>query len=291
VSLSRRGLLAASALSGLLAGCGARSDPGDAATSTTPPTLRPPAPTRIRYGTAAESQFAELGMPPGSPLGTVVLIHGGYWHPQYGLELMRPLARALNRLGYASWNIEYRRIGAGGGVPTTLEDVAAAIDRLEGDGLPPRLTTGVALLGHSAGGHLAAWAASRTDDTPGGAPRVPVRGAISLAGVLDLTRAASSARSGGPVTAFLGGTPGEAPERYAMADPALLVPAPCPVWATYAEDDTVVPPEQSLRYVELARAAGGEAEVVRVPGDHFTLIDPGAESFATIKGLLTEAVT
>lgn len=284
MNLSRRGVLTAGTLSGLLAGCGPTSE----TESRKPPATTIPRAQRIAYGTD-DSQFAELWMPSGDSLGTVLLLHGGYWYPQYGLELMRPLATRLNQLGFATWNVEYRRTGAGGGVPTTLQDVAAAMDRLGGKGLPAGIASRVVLLGHSAGGHLAGWAASRTSDTPGGAPQVPLVGSISLSGLLDLSTAASDPRSSGPVTEFLGGTPTEVPERYAEADPALLVPASCRVWATYAEDDAVVSPEQSTLYVEAATAAGGEVEAVRVPGDHFTLIDPQAESFTTIRGLLTKA--
>src|SRR5213079_2078672 len=104
--------------------------------------------------------------------------------------------------GFATWNVAYRRVGSGGGFPTTFEDVATAIDRLD----TPHLPTPV-VVGHSAGGHLAVWAASRSSRTPGGAPRVPLRGAISLSGLLDLTEAARAPRSLGPTTGFMGGTP------------------------------------------------------------------------------------
>jgi acetyl esterase/lipase len=226
-------------------------------------------------------------MPTGDLKATVVLLHGGYWLPQYGLDLMDPLAVRFTELGFATWNVEYRRTGAGGGFPATLTDVASAVDRLAGQGLPPRLTDNVILLGHSAGGHLAAWAASRSGSTPGGAAKVPLGGAISLSGVLDLTLAATEPRSRGPVTAFVGGTPAEVPERYALADPARLVPPHCPVWAVHAEDDEVVPAVQSTTYARLAQAAGGRVEALSVPGDHFTLIDPESEAFPTIQHLVT----
>ena len=87
----------------------------------------------------------------------------------------------------------------------------------------------------------------------------------------------------------MGGTPAEEPDAYAVADPALLVPAACPVWAVQAADDQVVSAEQSTRYVAAARAAGGAAKAVTVPGDHFALIDPGAEAFPTIRKLVAEA--
>jgi acetyl esterase/lipase len=244
---------------------------------------------RIRYGEADDAQFADLRMPEDDPLATVVLLHGGYWLPQYGLDLMDPLATTLTGLGYATWNVEYRRTSAGGGFPNTLTDVAAAVDRLAGPGLPTGLSDTVVLLGHSAGGHLAAWAASRRSTTPGGAAKVPLTGMISLSGVLELTEAASDPPSSEPVIAFMGGTPTQAPARYPLADPSRLVPASCPVWAVHAEDDVVVSASQSSGYVQRARAAGGRAELVSVPGDHFTLIDPSSQAFPTVKRLVGDA--
>jgi acetyl esterase/lipase len=283
--LSRRSLLAAAGLSGVgvLAGCRGTQ-------RRTAPRARSAKAQRIRYGEAHGSQFAELRVPAGTSLGTVVLLHGGYWLAQYGLDLMDPLAERFTELGYATWNVEYRRTSDGGGYPHTLLDVAAAVDRLDGPGLPRGLADEVVLVGHSAGGHLAAWSASRSARTPGGVPAFPLRGAVSLSGVLDLTRAAASPASSSPVTALMGGTPEERPEEYALADPALLVPATCPVWAAQAEHDGVVPPEQSTSYVARARAAGGTAENVPLPGDHFSIISPDTSSFPTIERLVADAL-
>ena len=164
-------MLAATAAGVLLAGC------GEDATASPSPSARKS--QRVRYGDR-DDQFADLRLPDGDPVATLVLLHGGYWQPGYGLELMKPLAERFTDLGYATWNVEYRHTGDH--VEATLSDVAAAMDRL---GRPARRrasTEDVVLLGHSAGGHLAAWAASRTADTPGGKPRAAVRGAVSLSG-------------------------------------------------------------------------------------------------------------
>ena len=286
MTLTRRGLLVASGVSGLLVGC------GNPTTSTPPPLPERSAPegsTRIRYGEDHGSQFAELRMPARDPRATVVILHGGYWYAQYGLEQTHSMATELADLGFATWNVEYRGTGGGGGFPNTLNDVAAAVDRLGGDGLPAGLADNVVFVGHSAGGHLAVWAASRNDRTPGGEPEVRPRGAISLAGILDLVRSGSASGSSVPVGAFMGGSPTEVPEDYALADPARLVPAACPVWAVHAERDEVVPAEQSTSYVALAKAAGGTVHRVVVPGDHVAVIDPDAPSFATIHRLILEA--
>lgn len=286
--LGRRGLLTSAALSGLLLGCGTDTDPrGSRAAAKV---------RRVRYGEDHPDQFAELRMPDRAPLATVVLLHGGYWRPEYGLDQLDPLAERFTALGFATWNVEYRRTDAGGGVPATLEDAAAAVDRLAGPGLPAGLSRKVVVVGHSAGGHLAAWVASRNATTPGGVPAFPLRGSVSLCGVLDLTRAATRPGSADPVAAFVGGTPDEVPENYAAADPALLVPPSCPVWAVQATEDEVVPAEQATRYVDRATRAtravrdGGEVTHVPVPGDHVAVIDPGSSAFATIRRIVTMAV-
>ena len=222
------------------------------------------------------SQFAELRIPAEDSKGTVVLLHGGAWLPEYGVSELERLADRLTELGFVTWNVEYRRIGVGGGVPNTLLDVAAGVDRLGGEGLPAGIADRVVLVGHSAGGHLSAWAASRSPATPGGAPLVRARGAISLAGILALTHGGDDPALADTVANFVGGRPVDVPERYAVADPAQLVPASCPVWAVRADNDELVPADQSARYVRAAKAAGGNAEEVVVPGDHDSIADPDA---------------
>lgn len=238
---------------------------------------------RVDYG-ADPQQYADLRLPTGTPKGTIVLVHGGYWQAGYGADLMDPLAEAFTGDGYATWNLEYRRVGSGGGFPATFEDVAAGIDRLGEEDLPPAYA-----VGHSAGGHLAAWAASRTAATPGGPPRAAPIGVASLGGLLDLTRAAEVAGSAGPTRSLMGGAPDQVADRYRLGDPALLVPASCPVAACAAVGDTVVPAEQARRYVAASRRAGGRATYVDLPGDHFTLIDPASDDFPTIAALVARA--
>jgi acetyl esterase/lipase len=210
------------------------------------------------------SQFGELYLPAGEgPFPVAVVIHGGFWKAQYGRKLMHPLCRDLAARGWAAWNLEYRRLGrlSGGGWPRTFEDVAAAIDHLP-DVLAPLDLTRVVAIGHSAGGHLAALAATRE------APRVPVTGVVSQAGVLDLEKAWEWRLSGGVVRRFLGGTPG--PERYAAASPAARLPLGAPALLTHGGKDDIVPPAMSE---EFARATG--CDLVLLPDeDHFGHLDP-----------------
>lgn len=232
---------------------------------------------RIAYG-ADPSQFGELTLPVGIPRGVVVVVHGGFWKARYDLSLGRPLAAALAEAGWAAWNLEYRRVpappqpldadvpGGGGGAPQTLDDVAAGIDLLRTLDLD---LSRVITLGHSAGGHLAVWAAGRTrlSRWAGG---VPVTAAISQAGVLDLQAAHADQLGEGAVARFLGHPPGPADE---IADPRQQVPLDVPVWCLHGRDDDIVPLSQSADYVAAASAAGAQAELVEVPGDHFVVID------------------
>ncbi|MDQ0736715.1 acetyl esterase/lipase [Arthrobacter agilis] len=251
------------------------------------------APQRYGYG-ADPSQFADLYLPaPGLTVrGVVVLIHGGYWRSTYGAELGEPLAQDLTGRGYACWNLEYRRAGNGGGWPATFDDVAAGIDALAGAAAEHGLDLGsTTALGHSAGGHLAVWAAGRAGlppEAPGaGTPGVPLTAVISQAGVLDL-RAARELRLSDDAVENLLGAPEDA-ERYRLADPMTAIPLDVPVYAVHGTKDTTVPLGQSEGYVAAATAAGAVAELVLTPGDHFAVITPGSEDWERIVGLLDAA--
>lgn len=225
----------------------------------------------ITYGDDA-SQFAELTRAQGASKGVVVVIHGGFWKSLYDLSLGRPLAASLATHGWAAYNIEYRRVGNGGGWPNTFDDVSAAVDALAGvDGLD---TSTVVTLGHSAGGHLALLAAGRM------APTIPVTAAISQAGVLDLTAASEENLGSSAVKAFMGG------DAFAQADPMTQIPLSVPVRCIHGVDDDIVPISQSIGYVERAKQAGGDAELIRVEGDHFVVINPSSQAWVrTLKVL------
>ena len=214
---------------------------------------------RIPYG-PGEHQFVDRYR--GDRAGTVVLLHGGFWRARVGLDHIAPVALDLHARGFAVANVEYRRVGQGDW-PATLDDVAAAVSSIEGSRV---------VVGHSAGGHLAAWVASR----------VPVQGVVSLAGVLTLADAAREGIGSGAAVDFVGGTPDEVPERYALADPSAHLPLGVPVRAVHAPADDRVPIDISRRYVERAREAGDDAAFVEVEGDHFTLVDPAHATWPTI---------
>lgn len=280
MTISRRGVLAAAgstALAGLVAACGG-SKKADAKKAGAPATTGPGL-KKIAYADQHADQYGVLGLPKGTPLGLMVLVHGGYWLEQYGASLMDPMATDLRRRGYATWNLEYRRIGDGGGYPATFTDVAAGIDHSAALGLGDLPVT---TIGHSAGGHLAVWAASRTSATPGGSPAVVASRTLSLSGVLDLRTAAAQGLGGGAAEQLMGGTPTSKAAEYALADPVELAPAKGTVVAVHAASDEVVPRSQSTDYIAADRATGGTVSLVLVPGGHFDLIDPASTAWAQI---------
>jgi acetyl esterase/lipase len=228
------------------------------------------------------AQFAELTLPDGTPKGVVVVVHGGFWKAAYDVSLGRPLAASLAEHGWAAWNVEYRRVGNGGGYPATFDDIAAAIDALHA--LPEALPLDrVITLGHSAGGHLATWAASR-----GRFPRWPAKvalsGVVSQAGVVDLEAAYEEDLGTGAVAHFLGHRPG--PDD-APLDPRRQVPLDVPVHCIHGTLDDSVPLSQSEGYVAAARAAGGAADLTIVEGgDHFVLIDPTSDAWRRTLAIL-----
>jgi acetyl esterase/lipase len=238
----------------------------------------------IRYG-EEPSQFGRLRVPGRrfSAPPVVVLIHGGFWRDEYGLDLMDPLADDLDRRGYATWNIEYRRVDEpGGGYPGTLIDVATAIDKLVrlADIYTVDLAN-VALVGHSSGGHLALWAAMRGSlavGQPGASPSVVPRLGIGLGPVVNLRRADAEALGGDAVAQFIGGHFAEYPDRYGIAAPPTAAGVKLAV--VRGSDDDIVP----ARFTEYPLAT--DVETIDTAGDHFALIDPKSVAWSEVITLL-----
>ena len=245
----------------------------------------------VPYGPTGREAIADrvgdLWLPDGpGPHPVATVIHGGFWRARYDRHLMDDISADLARRGWAAWNIEYRRVGAGGGWPTTFEDVALALDLLAG--LAPehdldldRLVT----IGHSAGGHLAVWAAFRhriDRGCPGADPRVRPVLAVGQAAVVDLQRAAADALGAGAVIDLMGGGPDEVPDRYAVASPSELLPVGVPTVLVHAPGDDLVPLSQSEGFAEAAVTQGDDADLVVVPGAHFEHIDPTTEAWTAV---------
>lgn len=236
----------------------------------------------VRYGDAPQ-QFAELKLPDESSYGdglypVIVFIHGGFWRNAFDLSLAQPQAADARSNGYATWNIEYRRVGdPGGGYPGTLDDVGAAIDALARVDAPVDLDR-VAVVGHSAGGHLALWVGQRDD------PTVTPKLVVGQAPVADLGNSLELGR--GAVIDFMGGTPDELPDAYDAADPARRLPIRVPQLIVQGDADDIVPPA----YVEPYAETSGADFLVFDGADHFDVIDPAHPSWAATLVAIGDAV-
>lgn len=260
-----------------------------------------PSPTKvIPYGPARE-QHAELWSPAGlGPHKVVIMIHGGCWLGSLpGTELMAYASEDLRRRGIAVWNIEYRRIGGtGGGYPGTFEDVGHVIDHLRAIAPTENLDLGhVVAVGHSAGGHLALWAAARArlprQDRLFTAHALPIKGVISLAGIADLAayRAHGPAACGGPGTIDrLVGADGRTGENlYANTSPAALLPLGVRQVIVSGALDPIVPMRFGEAYAAQAKGAGDKVQILNIAAaGHFELIDPTAEAWHQIEPAIEE---
>lgn len=252
--------------------------------------LAPPADARIAYGPDA-MQFGELRLPMAGagPHPVVVLLHGGYWRARYDLAYFGHAAADLTARGYATWNLEYRRVGnPGGGWPGTFLDVAAGMEAVRTLAASHPLDLDrVVVLGHSAGGHLALWVAARPNISPESAvyrpdPLLP-KAVVSLAGVLDLRQASARHLSNDAAHELLGGPPERYPDRYASASPAELLPTGVPAILIHGTADDSVPYALSLDYAAAAQAAGDTIELVTLPGvGHFEIVNPRAPEWQTV---------
>ncbi len=249
-------------------------------------------PRTIAYGPDPHDQVADLRLPTGDgPHPVAVLLHGGFWRERWERDTIEPLAIDLARRGFASWNVEYRRVGpSGGGFATTSDDVAAAIDHLArlADDHPLDLDR-VVLIGHSAGGQLALWAVHRRGVDR--APRVTPELVVALAPVADLTEAARRGvgDTGNAVAAFLGADPDDDPARYAAASPIESLPQAVPqVVFQGRRDNTPDLVDLTHRYVAAARAAGDRVVFVEHDdADHFDPIVPTSAAWRAVLGALT----
>ncbi len=226
-------------------------------------------------------QFVEVWTPStGSPVhGTTALIHGGYWRHRYALDLMHPMAAHLAAEGWLTVNIEYRRIEDAHGVWDAMSsDVADALGlaadlaadlALERPGPPTGGGRGgqpLIAIGHSAGGHLALWGATRERR---------IDGVVALAPVADLAEADRRNLSDGAVRELLGAGRDALPELYAAASPAALLPLGVAQLVVHGHADVNVPIDLVETYVAAAEAAGDEVTLVSPPEvDHFHIIDP-----------------
>ena len=191
---------------------------------------------------------------------TVVVIYGGAWRAGDPSQ-SRNVSRALAARGFAVAAIDYRHAPAFQ-YPSQLDDVRRSLALLRDSsgawGLDPQR---MALLGRSAGGHLAELAAY----SPGSPGDIPVRAVIALYSPYDLIEGYRDLPSPDPLDVrevlrqFLGGTPTDQATRYRAASPSSYVRHGLPpTLLMFGGHDHIIKPAFNRR-------AASELRAVRVP--------------------------
>ncbi len=231
----------------------------------------------ISYG-PSELQVADLRLPAGKgPFPVAVVIHGGCFMASVDKRSgIAGFADALTARGFATWNIEYRRVGdPGGGWPGTFQDIAAAVEKLADVAPKYRLDTKrVSLVGHSAGAYFALWAASRAKlPAPWNKSRIAPVAVAAIDGPGDLAPFVGIDRQvcGRPVIVpLMGGTPAERPAEYRVASPASRLPLGIPQLLVGSDLADLMQP-----YIAAAKASGDKVQTLMPPNaNHFDVVTP-----------------
>ncbi|WP_246007889.1 alpha/beta hydrolase family protein [Gordonia oryzae] len=229
-----------------------------------------------------------------SRIPVVILIHGGGWSKTVGAGSFNVFAATLADRGVAVFNVEYRRVGSGGGWPSTFSDVAAAVNDIPAvaRNYPIIDTRRSVVVGHSAGAQLAVWTATR-DYRNVGELGVPVRyrpaAAISIAGPLDMRRAAALGDRN--VIRVLGGPPQRVPRRYSAVDPIQNLDPQIPVLGIVGGLDTTVPASLTQDYLTADTAGGGKSRLIIFAGQtHSSIVSPSSRTFDRLVDEIVAAV-
>jgi acetyl esterase/lipase len=250
--------------------------------------LPQPQPSHV-YG--AGDTRCELYLPAkrdGKPLPVIIAVHGGCWRARYDMGHLRPLCAALANEGYGVWSIEYRRVGNGGGWPTTFLDIGAQADRVRDVAAEHNLDLSrVIALGHSVGGQFVLWLGARAGFAPDHALYQPnpikLKGIVAMAAIVDLADTFDLNICTGNAANLLGGMPREVPGRYAAASPTMLLPLNTPQHIICGRHDDTVPVSHTEPYARRAKAFGEAVTftVIETIG-HYEMAAPGTDAWPVV---------
>jgi acetyl esterase/lipase len=256
----------------------------------TPP---PEADFQVNYG-EKPMQTIYVRIPASSgPHPSLLVLHGGSWKSGYNYKQMEYVSESLRNLGFATFNIEYSRVGhAKGGWPYTFIDLINATNTIAGLASSLNLDTKkVGLLGHSSGGHLAFWLSAfnrqKIQEFKDYDLSLEFAAVISLAGILDLADAWKNNILRKEIGNLLDGIPDELSGLYKITSPAELLPIPTKQVLIYGSKDRLIPPFLSENYYKKVIDHGGNVTLVPINGcAHFRLIDPTSKYWSEISNTI-----
>lgn len=224
----------------------------------------------------------------------VIMIHGGCWQSAVAdRTIMNWIADDLRSHGVGVWNIEYRGVDTGGGMPQTYEDVAAAADLLaaKGSAFGFRQDGRQIVIGHSAGGHLALWlgrrdALAKTDSLRGRRP-IKIELAISQGGLPDLRAQSTLADHG----CGADGAKAMARGEFARTSPPEMPPGDAHELLFNNERDKIAPPSFGAAYLAANASRGARVEMVTTADEgHVELIAPESVSWTRQRDAILRAL-
>ncbi len=245
------------------------------------------------YGPASE-QYGTLWLPQGNgPFAVVIAVHGGCWTLPGLQPSMDYIAEDLRKNGVAVWNVDYRPLGSNGaGYPGSFNDIADAVDYVRTLAQTYKLDSNrVVIIGHSAGGHMALWAAARYKLAPNSPlyrkNPLALTAAISLSGIPDL----KDYRDHGPacdqpdtINHLTGANTREATTVFSDTSPSNLLPLNTPQIIVAGDQDSIVPAQFGNSYAHMAKQAGDNVEFISFPhAGHFEMIAPQSDAWQQIK--------
>jgi acetyl esterase/lipase len=209
----------------------------------------------------------------GERLPAILLVHGGSWAGGDTADVAN-LAAGLAARGSAVFALDYR-LGVGQ-VPRQAEDVRDAVRWLRRNAPDHRVdASAISLLGASAGGHLAALAATDADESARVAAVATWSGIFDLSTLVphgDAPVPGCDARcqeffGAGVLTGVVGCTFDDCPRRYRAQSPVTHVRSDTPPMFLASATGDPVPPSQAQEMAAALRAAGVETELAILEGD------------------------
>lgn len=246
-----------------------------------------------RYGSDIY-QEGDLYIPSGPSVGTICLLHGGFWRIPYNRFQLNGLAKKLVRSGFVVWNVEYRRIGDTNvsciDIFNDTIDAINALVRLKSK-YPEMKLDPLFIAGHSAGGHLALWSGKKNNGISKNQLAVLPAAVIGLAPVVDLRKSFYSPERQATIYDFLGSTPSENDALYKLASPIEMLPLGIPQWIFHGVDDEMLPISEVDDYVDRAKKSGDEVRLIKIDrGTHMSFLDPDSTSIYIFVSTLLKSI-